>query len=555
MNASNPEELNVKWTDFPNDFVFGVSTAAAQIEGSAKEAGKGPSVWDKFVEIPGIYWGRYSYTFANNNFMMAVFYQLLFPFDSERIMDKSNMFTSIDSYKRYKEDVKLVKDLGVDSYRFSIPWTRILPNGTLSGGVNQEGVDHYNCLIDELIKNGKNLTLLGILSFTNLQSFHIEIYIGNVSNAGITPYVTLLHFDPPQALTDKYDGVLNRSFVNDFKDYSELCFKTYGDRVKNWITINEPLVMAKMGYDLAVAPPGRCSVQLPKSKIGCEVGNSSTEPYIVTHNLILSHATVVKLYRENFQAKQGGQIGWSHVGQYVEPYSDTEEDKAAAKRILDFELGWFMEPIVFGDYPKIMRDLVKERLPLFTEEEKKLIKGSFDFIGINYYTTRYGKNVPASQAEPLSYHNDALATSTETNANGVLIGPLVRELANGSVYIFSYPQGLQKLLEFMKQNYQSPKIYISENGITEEKDDNLELDVAVKDPHRIECILRHLYRIKMAMKNGVNVKGYFHWTPFDDFEWGEGYLPRSGLYYVDYKDNLKRIPKESAKWLPNFLKG
>ncbi|KAL6177603.1 hypothetical protein ACLB2K_049128 [Fragaria x ananassa] len=251
------EELKVKWTDFPSNFVFGVSTAAAQIEGSVKEAGRGPSVWDKFVEIP------------------------------ERIMDKSNMFTSVDSYKRYKEDVKLVKDLGVDAYRFSISWTRILPNGTLSGGINQEGIDHYSNLIDELIKNG------------------------------ITPYVTLLHFDHPKPCQTSM-------MANDFKDYSELCFKTYGDRVKNWITINEPLVMGKMGYDLGVAPPGRCSVQAPQNKIERKDGNSTTEPYIVTHNLILSHATVVKLYRENFQAKQGGKIGWSLVGQYVEPYSDAK---------------------------------------------------------------------------------------------------------------------------------------------------------------------------------------------------------------------------------------
>uniref|UniRef100_UPI0005C800A9 beta-glucosidase 24-like n=1 Tax=Fragaria vesca subsp. vesca TaxID=101020 RepID=UPI0005C800A9 len=344
---------------------------------------------------------------------------------------------------------------------------------------------------------------------------------------------------------------------NDFKDYSELCFKIYGDRVKNWITINDPLVMAKMGYDLGVAPPGRCSVRAPQNKIECKDGNSSTEPYIVTHNLILSHATVVELYRENFQSKQGGKIGWSLVGQYVEPYSDAAEDKAAAKSKLDARsplnlmliymlmvlLIRFMEPIVYGDYPKIMRDLVNERRTSFTEEEKNLIKGSFDFIGVNYYTTRYGKNAPASQAEPLSYHSDSLATSTETNANGVLIGPHV----DGSFYIFSYPEGLQKLLEFMKQNYQSPTIYITENGITEARNDTLALDAQLRDPHRIECILRLLYRIKMAMKNGVNVKGYFHWALFDNFEWAQGYTPRFGLYYVDYKDNLKRIPKQSAR--------
>ncbi|XP_028960113.2 putative beta-glucosidase 9 [Malus domestica] len=242
QNASNPQELKVKRSDFPIDFVFGVTAAAAQMEGSAKEAGRGPSVWDYYIEkFPG------------------------------RIADHTNMFTAIDSYKRYKEEVKNLKDLGVDSHRFSISWTRILPTGTLSGGVNQEGIDHYNNFINELIKND------------------------------ITPFVTILHFDPPQALTDKYGGILNRSFVKDFKDYSELCFKLFGDRVKNWFTINEPWIMAKMGYDKGVGPPGRCSVQ---TVFPCtNGGNSATEPYIVAHHLLLAHASVVEPYRKKFQAK------------------------------------------------------------------------------------------------------------------------------------------------------------------------------------------------------------------------------------------------------------
>lgn len=486
--AFNPKELQVKRADFPSDFVFGVATAAAQIEGSAKSAGKGPSVWDTFVKQ--------------------------FP---ERIVDRSNMFTAIDSYKRYKEDVKLLKDTGVDFYRFSIAWTRILPKGTLSGGINQEGIDHYNSLIDELIKNG------------------------------ITPYVTILHFDWPQALEDKYGGPLNRSFVNDLKDYSEICFKTFGDRVKNWITINEPYVVAFMGYDVGISAPGRCSVD---TSFKCTAGNSATEPYIVSHNLLLAHATVVKLYRKKFQEKQGGQIGLSLVGVYVEPFSDSVEDRAAAKRGLDFNLGWFMEPLVYGHYPKSMRDLVKERLPKFSKKEKILLKGSFDFIGINYYTSRYGKNDPASPKKPTCYHNDAFASLTEQR-NGVLIGPP----ANGSTFIYIYPQGLEKLLAFMKEHYRSPKIYITENGITEPKDDKRGLGEVLKDQHRIENTLRHLYWINEARQNGVNLKGYFYWSLFDDFEWGDGYTSRFGLYYIDYKDNLKRIPKDSAKWFPKFLKG
>ncbi|PQP91809.1 beta-glucosidase 24 [Prunus yedoensis var. nudiflora] len=276
-----------------------------------------------------------------------------------------------------------------------------------------------------------------------------------------------------------------------------------------------------------------------------------TEPYIVTHNLLLAHATAVKLYREKFQENQGGQIGISLVGQYAEPHSESLLDRAAAKRVLDFQLEWYMEPLVLGEYPKSMRVLVKERLPKFTKDEKKLIKGSFDFIGINYYTARYAKHDPISPNKAMCYRNDALALSLVENIDGDQIGPL----AKGSFMIYSYPQGLEKLLVFMKQNYQNPKIYISENGISEVEEEENGLDGALRDPHRIQSVLRHLFWINKAMEKDVNVKGYFYWTPFDNFEWGMGYTQKFGLYYVDHKDNLKRIPKQSAKWLPIFLNG
>ncbi|XP_021823381.1 LOW QUALITY PROTEIN: beta-glucosidase 32-like [Prunus avium] len=158
-------------------------------------------------------------------------------------------------------------------------------------------IDHYNSLIDELVENG------------------------------ITPYVTLLHFDLPQGLEDKYLGPLNRSFVDDFKAYTEICFTTFGDRVKNWITINEQLIIAKFGYDYGIAAPGRCSIS---AGFPCSAGNSATEPYIVSHNLLLAHATVVELHREKFQEKQGGESGISLVGQFVEPYSESSKDRASA---------------------------------------------------------------------------------------------------------------------------------------------------------------------------------------------------------------------------------
>ncbi|XWS47831.1 hypothetical protein CRYUN_Cryun13aG0018800 [Craigia yunnanensis] len=400
--SNSKEYLNVKRSDFRSDFVFGASTAAAQIEGSTKSGGRGPSVWDQFVRK--------------------------FP---DKIMDKSTLEVAVDSYKRYK-------DLGVDAYRFSIPWTRILPDGTLSGGINQEGINHYNSLIDELTKHG------------------------------IKPFVTIMHFDLPEALENKYGGFLNRTVVENFKNYAEICFKTLGDRVKNWITINEPLITAKFGYTMGVAPPGRCS-------------DRATCP-----------------------AEQAGQIGMSLVGQYSEPYSNTFLDRAAAKRSMDFELGWFMEPLVRGDYPISMRRLVKDRLPVFTAEERKLVKGSFDFIGINYYTSRYAKHIPINpQAAPVSYLVDQHVNST---------------------------------------------------GFTEKNDPSIPIPQALNDQNRIEFVQKHLHQIRRAINNDVNVKGYFYWSLFDDFEWSEGFTVRYGLYYVDFK-NLKRIPKKSAKWYHDFIKG
>ncbi|GMI73952.1 beta glucosidase 16 [Hibiscus trionum] len=481
------EYVNVKRSDFPDDFVFGASTAAAQIEGSAKSGGKGPSAWDQFIrEFP------------------------------DKIMDRSNLDVAADSYNRYMEDVSNLKDLGVDSYRFSISWTRILPDGTLSGGINQEGIDHYNGFIDELIKNG------------------------------IKPFVTLMHFDQPEALENKYGGFLNHSIVNDFKDYAEICFKTFGDRVKNWITINEPLIMAKMGHALGTGPPGRCSDR----KI-CPTGNAATEPYIVSHNLLLAHATAANLYKHMYQATQGGQIGISLVAQYFEPYSNTSLDIEAAKRSIDFELGWFMEPLVRGEYPESMRRLVKERLPVFTAEEKELVKGSFDFIGVNYYSSRYAKDIPPTpNVAPISYLVDPNVNVT-VDKDGVLIGPN----AGGSVFIYVYPEGLYKILKFMEENYsKNLTIYITENGYTEKSDDNIPISQTLKDDVRIEFIQKHLHQLQNAIKNGVNVKGYFYYSLIDSFEWGEGYTVRYGLYRVDFK-SLTRSPKDSAKWYHDFIKG
>ncbi|GMP41898.1 hypothetical protein CsSME_00011840 [Camellia sinensis var. sinensis] len=223
-------------TSFPDGFVFGAASSAYQFEGAAKEGGKGPNIWDTFThEFPG------------------------------KISNGSTGDVADDFYHRYKEDVKVLKFIGLDGFRMSISWARVLPRGKLSGGVNKEGIAFYNNVINDLLSKG------------------------------IQPFITIFHWDLPQALEDEYGGFLSPHIVNDFRDFAELCFKEFGDRVKHWITMNEPWSYSYGGYDAGLLAPGRCSAFMAF----CPKGNSGTEPYIVTHNLLLSHAAAVKLYKEN----------------------------------------------------------------------------------------------------------------------------------------------------------------------------------------------------------------------------------------------------------------
>ncbi|XP_042424419.1 beta-glucosidase 26-like [Zingiber officinale] len=227
-----------------------------------------------------------------------------------------------------------MKDFNFDAYRFSISWSRIFPNGT--GKVNWEGVDYYDRLIDYLIQQG------------------------------ITPYVNLYHYDLPLALNEEYLGWLSPKIVDAFADYADFCFERFGDRVKNWFTFNEPRCIAALGYDDGLHAPGRCT--------GCEAGGNSTiEPYIAAHNLILSHAAAVKRYREKYQKEQKGMIGILLDFVWYEPYTYSVQDKAAAQRARDFHIGWFLHPLTFGHYPESMQTIVKERLPKFTEEQAKMV--------------------------------------------------------------------------------------------------------------------------------------------------------------------------------------
>ncbi|XP_059645613.1 beta-glucosidase 12-like [Cornus florida] len=406
-----------------------------------------------------------------------------------------------------------MKGMGLDGYRFSISWSRILPHGNLNGGVNWEGIKFYSNLIDEL------------------------------KNNSIEPYVTLLHWDLPQGLEDLYGGFLSPLIVDDFLDYADLCFKSFGNRVKYWITMNEALALSTAGYDNGNFPPGRCSSWQQNN---CTGGDSGTEPYIVTHNQILAHAAAVKLYREKYQSEQKGKIGISHLTIWPIPYSNSSLDHRASIRFLDFTLGWFMGPLVDGEYPLTMRALVRERLPKFSANESEMIKGSFDFITINYYIAFYAKHNTNYSAVNLSYTTDDRVTLTAAR-DGVPLGEQLGSMMQ------VYPKGLWHLLLYIKRRYNNPVIYITESGIFDADNGTLSLQDALNDEARIKYYYQHLAFILKAFKDGVNLKGYFAWALMDTFEWKFGHTIRFGINYVDFNDGLKRYAKLSSQWFKNFL--
>ncbi|OWM73471.1 hypothetical protein CDL15_Pgr026570 [Punica granatum] len=473
-------------SSFPSGFLFGMASSSYQYEGAANVDGRGPSIWD--------------------------FYTHRYP---EKITDGSNGDIASDSYHKYKEDVAIMKEMGLDAYRFSISWSRILPKGKISGGVNKKGVEYYNNLINELLAHG------------------------------IQPYVTLFHWDLPQALEDEYGGFLSPRIVDDFRDYAGVCFKEFGDRVKHWITLNEPFSYSSGGYAQGMLAPGRCSEwQL----LNCTGGNSATEPYLVAHYELLAHAAAVKLYKEKYQASQKGKIGITLVSHWFEAYSNATHNRNAALRALDFMLGWFLDPIVYGNYPHSMRSLVGARLPKFTKEQSAMLKGSFDFLGLNYYTTNYARYVRQSNSVNASYLTDARA-NLSTERHGIPIGPQA-----ASSWLFVYPKGIWNLLQYVKYKYGNPLIYITENGISEFNNSTLPLEQQLADPMRIDYYYRHLWYLQRAIKDGSNVKGYFAWSLLDNFEWNSGYTVRFGINYVDYKNGQKRYPKSSSLWFRSFLK-
>ncbi|XP_006655239.1 beta-glucosidase 20-like [Oryza brachyantha] len=378
--------------DFPDGFVFGAGTAAYQYEGAAAEDGRRPSIWDTYTH-------------------------------SGRHPEDGTGDVASDGYHKYKEDVKLMGQIGLEAYRFTISWSRLIPTGR--GAVNPKGLQFYNSMINELVK------------------------------AGIQIHVVLYHMDLPQSLQDEYGGWISPKFVEDFAAYAGACFREFGDRVAHWTTVLEPNAMAQACYDVGILPPNRCSY--PSGSSNCTPGDSTVEPYLFMHHALLAHASAVKLYREKYQVAQKGIIGINIYSMWFYPFTNSAEDIGATERTKQFIYGWILNPLVFGDYPEAMKKAAGSRLPFFSSYESELVKNAFDFIGLNHYTSVYTSNNDNTVKAPLQDLTADIATLFRDTKNdtpspefvpGTLVDPL----------------GLEHALEYIRENYGNLPIYIQENG-------------------------------------------------------------------------------------------
>ena len=428
---------------FPENFVWGVSTSSYQIEGAVNTDGRGPTIWDTFCEVAG------------------------------NIVDQTNGAVACDHYHRYPEDIRLMMELGAKAYRFSTAWSRIQPEGF--GAVNQAGIDFYKSLIDFLLKNN------------------------------IEPWLCLNHWDLPQGL-ENLGGWRNRETAFRFAEYAEIMAQFFGDSVPNFITHNEPNVVALLGHGWGWHAPGLQDAEAVMS---------------TTHHLNLAHGLAVSAIHKT--------VPDANIGTVIamQPVVDWNRDSEGSARLDALYNRAFTDPVLLGTYPELLRE---ELAPFVHNGDLETIHQPLDFFGLNHYTTMRARSAPGT-------------------AVGVEILPPSREIPQTIKGWEINPAMLhQQLLEF-KNRYGNPPIYITENGCA--SPDVLDAEGRVSDPDRADYFRDYLSAASLAIEDGVNLKGYFAWSLLDNFEWAEGYTQRFGIVYVDYPTQ-KRIPKDSFYFLKNI---
>ncbi|KAI4491174.1 hypothetical protein M0802_010395 [Mischocyttarus mexicanus] len=461
----------VKYKEFPEGFIFGISTSAYQIEGAWNTNGKGVSIWD---------------TFTHNN--------------EGLIKDHSNGDVACDSYHKYEEDIELIGKLGVDFYRFSFSWTRILPNG-YKNVINQDGINYYKNIIDKLLSKG------------------------------IQPYGTLFHWDLPENL-ERLGGWTNEIIVDYFVDYARIIFREFGSKVKVFFTINEPAVICTEGYGSTVLAPG-------KNLTG--IGS-----YLCMHNILKAHAKVYHMYDEEFRSKQNGLISIAiSCGAF---YAKYKNDTVSEDIAYQFFCGWSIDPIYSktGDYPEAMKIRIgenskiqgysKSRLPVFTKDWVEYIRGTSDFFALNHYSSNVVESVPKG-TDNLWYRDSGIETSFDP-----------KWPSTSSSWLKVVPEGFRKILKTIKNKYDNPRILVTENGCSD--------NGTLIDTKRINFISDYLKSMLQAVyEDGCRVYGYTVWSLLDNFEWASGFTEKFGFIQIDFSSpNKTRTPKMSMEWYKNLIK-
>jgi beta-glucosidase len=431
---------------FPRDFAWGVATAAYQIEGAVAEDGRGESVWDRFCATEG------------------------------NVRNGDSGAVACDFYHRYHGDVALMRELGVNACRLSVAWPRILPDGR--GRANEAGLDFYDRLVDELLA------------------------------AGITPFVTLYHWDLPQILEDE-GGWPHRGTVDAFAQYVEVVAERLGDRVEHWITQNEPRVAAWLGYGWGMHAPGRASEQ---------------DALAAAHHLLLGHGRAAEILRSGSPTAQ---VGITLDVFPVYPASRDERDVEAARHFDGFHNRWFLDPLFRGSYPADLLEHFGANAPAVEDGDFDLIAAPRDFMGVNYY-----------RREVVAHSENGARTVHVPDSDYTDMGWEVS------------PDGLFDLLVKLDEDVAPKAIYVTENGAA--FGDLRAHDGSVRDPERQEYLEDHIRAIGRALGAGVPIAGYFVWSFLDNFEWAHCYGKRFGIVYVDYP-TLARIPKSSFYWYRDFI--